>query len=150
MLCILFYHWQDAAGHYSMGSAKVVVDLYAFISSRNISSPTLILPCRVSVIDCSSFSSSSVSVRLRCDKVLARDIVGIWWHCPRRRDRFDVPKTHAPKNKVLSELHPDAALSWRRRRGLMTSRLPPSQPQYGQQCSRVDIRTSSPCSSHDF
>ena len=32
-------------------------------------------PCSVRVIDCSNFSSSSVSVRLRCEEELARDML---------------------------------------------------------------------------
>jgi len=35
------------------------------------------IPWRVKVMDCSSFSSSSVSVRLRWEEVLARDIDAI-------------------------------------------------------------------------
>lgn len=35
----------------------------------------LCLPCSVRVIDCSSFSSSSVSDRLRCGAILIRDMV---------------------------------------------------------------------------
>jgi hypothetical protein len=34
-----------------------------------------VLPCRVRVIDCSSFSSSSVSERFRFVEALARDII---------------------------------------------------------------------------
>ncbi len=33
------------------------------------------IPCSVNVMLCSSFSSSSVSVRFRCDEVLGRDIL---------------------------------------------------------------------------
>ena len=35
------------------------------------------LPWRVKVMDCSSFSSSSVRVRLRCAATLGRDIVAM-------------------------------------------------------------------------
>ncbi len=35
------------------------------------------IPWRVKVMDCSSFSSSSVSVRLRWEELLARDIDAI-------------------------------------------------------------------------
>lgn len=33
------------------------------------------IPCKVRVIDCSNFSSSSVKVRLRCDERVARDMM---------------------------------------------------------------------------
>lgn len=52
-----------------MGLAEVVVDLYAVRLGDGLDGfvfwAACCLPCRVRVMDCSSFSSSSVSVRGR-------------------------------------------------------------------------------------
>lgn len=48
-----------------MGTAEVVVDLYKIVSGR-VSMGKICMPWRVKVMDCSSFSSSSVSVNCRC------------------------------------------------------------------------------------
>jgi len=77
MFCILFYNRQDASCDNSMCSTEVMINFYialAFHASQLLVHADL--PCRVNVIDCSSFSSSSVNDRLRDDATLdGRDIV---------------------------------------------------------------------------
>lgn len=83
MLAVLFDDGQDARGDDPMGAAEVGIDLCISVSIRGgvpqasslfcdgarkkngIDCAIAHTPCSVSVICCSSFSNSSVSVRLR-------------------------------------------------------------------------------------
>lgn len=58
-----------------MRSAEVVVDFYVFIRVPLRLEGVYKGPCNVRVIDCSSFSSSSVSDRGRADGAVPRFIV---------------------------------------------------------------------------
>lgn len=78
VLAILLYQWQNARRHDSVRFAKVVVDFCTRLwSADSLHSPGVFncdVPCSVSVMDCSNFSSSSVSDRLRA-ATLGRAIV---------------------------------------------------------------------------
>lgn len=77
---ILFDNWQDTGSNNAMGSTEVVVDLFEEgVSMANWKNGQFAkaIPWRVSVMDCSSFSSSSVNVRLRCAATLGRDMAAI-------------------------------------------------------------------------
>lgn len=76
MLAILLNKRQYACGNDAMGAAEVRVDLCVLISmvyrSRIVVSA---VPCSVRVIDCSSFSSSSVKVSCLDIEDPGRDII---------------------------------------------------------------------------
>lgn len=77
MVGILLDDGQDATRDDLMGPTKVMIDLcmdeFMNISTSPLSkSRTRRIPCRVRVMDCSNFSSSSVSERLREDIESAR------------------------------------------------------------------------------
>ncbi len=70
MLSILLHQWQDTCGNNAVSLAEVVIDLcdnlvgiLAVYMDCYCKAFELLVPCSVSVMDCSSFSSSSVSER---------------------------------------------------------------------------------------
>ena len=69
MLAILLHQRQDTCGNNAVSLAEVVIDLYGvLVGIRTVCLDCymafeLLVPCSVSVMDCSSFSSSSVSER---------------------------------------------------------------------------------------
>jgi hypothetical protein len=80
MLAVVLDNGKNAGSDDAMGAAEVVVDFCGgqarwrgFGTGRG--GQNVYLPCRVSVMDCSSFSSSSVRERLRCGAMLWRDIM---------------------------------------------------------------------------
>lgn len=82
MLAVLLHQGQNARRHDPMRFAKVVVDLCALVSNivRSMAATVgVCAPCNVRVMDCSSFSSSSVSDRLRAatlDRAIVDTAVG--------------------------------------------------------------------------
>lgn len=73
MVRILLDDRENARGDYPMGTAEIVVD---FCDRQIVSSQrTEDKPCNVKVMDCSSFSNSSVKVSaLGCAAELIRDM----------------------------------------------------------------------------
>ncbi len=89
MLRIPLDHWQDTGRDDVVCPTEVVINLC--INKLKLAGPALqrnrerFAPCKVSVMDCSSFSSSSVNDRLRDETELARAMVGM---CVSRRSSF--------------------------------------------------------------
>ena len=81
MVPVLLDEWENARGHYTVGFAEVLVDL----CGHNQPLAVLVVeryyqPCSVRVMDCSSFSSSSVADRARGTDE-GRDMLGCWVAC---------------------------------------------------------------------
>lgn len=76
MLAILFDEGQNTCRNNAVGFAEVVVDLWGPSVVQPRQAAVLFEPCKVRVMDCSSFSSSSVSVRFLGAEGPGRDILG--------------------------------------------------------------------------
>jgi hypothetical protein len=75
VLTILLDERQDTCRNNAVGFAKVVVDLWDPSVLQPRRATVLFEPCKVRVMDCSSFSSSSVSVRFLGAEGPGRDIL---------------------------------------------------------------------------
>lgn len=84
---VLFDDGEDGGCYDAVSAGEVVVDFFEGFFSINGERRGQLrasmgrvgsLPWRVRVMDCSSFSNSSVSVKLRWDEVLTLDILNFW------------------------------------------------------------------------
>lgn len=65
VLGVLLDDGENAGCDYSVGAAEVVIDFYTLLAKVDSNESEKDEPWRVSVMDCSSFSSSSVRVKFR-------------------------------------------------------------------------------------